>query len=413
MSACISKASFPHIQSVFGIESEEQFNNLFSIAHQELLKKSPGAKWHRTESEASPIEGDVTDRTEQLPSSFIRIDGEPYVLMLGPGDEHLLGQGTSAKVKLAIDKDKKLYAVKIFEPPRSLMQPELIKRHKAEHVITWDLHLSHSPCFFRNSTVWSKTRIKLYSVQKYLGNTLYSLLSTNQDLSLIAKLNLAMMIFLKVNDLHRGNLSASFHPYAHLDLKPDNILIKRLDSGLFEVYLIDFGAARSLIVPDPNQSQTYWGSPLYFPLSLAQMQGSKSLEALALAFLNKNGAVLCDLIALKRVCYLDKQFFQFDPKKALSIFNSEQFLKLSIHSQNILSTLDPTTTEVSETPLLLASVFACELLNAQQPDEAHPLTERFLQQLKQSDELQQLIIKRAVTSLQQPAVEHTRVVATL
>lgn len=401
-------SSLPHITfcqicDTFGIESEEQFNALFAIAHQELDTKPAGTKWHRAEKEAEPHEGDITHREERLASSFLKIEGAPHVLMLGPGKEMLLGQSTLARVKIAVDKDKRLYAIKIFQPPRNLFQGELIRRHQAEHARACDLGLSHNPTFFRNSTVYGKKKIKLYSIQTYLGSTLFSLLSQPRRLSLISRLRLAIAICLQTDKLHQGKLSVSLQPYAHLDLKPDNITAHQSEDGSFDVHFIDFGSACALSANSENEEpQSYLGTPLYSPVSLEQMQDLQGIGSAAQAFLANNSAILCDLIALKRIIFLAAPFAEFDKQKAISVLNQAQFESLSQASQSMLSTLDPTTTAKTETPLLLASMLACELLHAQNKEQAHPLTERFKQQLEQSDEFKRAIIHQALTHL--PAV---------
>lgn len=239
--------------------------------------------------------------------SFMRF-ADDLILAIMPGNkEAVIGQGRYGQVKYAFDERGGVWAVKI-EDLNSTLQ-----RREAEILV--DLNLAEQKQQALNGSH------RFYTPIKYLGQTFYGYLKKNKaKLSDKAKLNIGIQLFLHLHHLHSGQLSSSGTPYAHLDLKPENMVINKRGKLTF----IDYGCANIAPGEYPDGLK---GTPIYLPPEYIHF----TRKAL-------------DVFALKRVFYLPVAFHVLNPRRpvgsgvklfrrntsALSLFCDEAFYRLKL-----------------------------------------------------------------------------------
>lgn len=199
------------LNETFKIPNLNTFHQLFRHAEARLLSLPPGSKVFRIDHWKREEEAFKEDTEELIntPSSFLRIQGAPDVVMLASGTHRILGEGSSAQVKLAIDKTGCLYAVKIFKPPKSLLQRKQVEAFQEEHRKLQEFKIACGDSFFSQLPF----RVKLYSVQHYLGNQLEEFLISAPNLSFKMRIKLAVAVCKCVHQLHAGILIKTFPMY--------------------------------------------------------------------------------------------------------------------------------------------------------------------------------------------------------
>ncbi|MDB2592776.1 protein kinase [Gammaproteobacteria bacterium] len=187
--------------------------------------------------------------------SFIKLNGIAYAT-LPKNKKGILGQGSYGKVRIAIDKDGKQYALKVEQV--RLDNQDTFATLSNEMQITYDQWLGVTDQrFYREHTKGNNQIGKYYSLQEIKGEELFKYLQNNKNLDEKTRLEIAINVCKAVDDLHTGRSSKTNTPYAHLDLKPENILI---DKDL-NVQIIDFGMATSGV----DKQEGLMGSPAYIP----------------------------------------------------------------------------------------------------------------------------------------------------
>ena len=152
--------------------------------------------------------------------SFIKKNGEIYAFQRGS-----LGEGVVNKAKFVINESKELFVVKVSNGEHPLS--------KSETDILLDLQLS-------KGILKRADENKEYVFIKSLGISLKSIFAKNaQPTKLEERLEMAIQLTWKLYRLHEGFDSATRTPYAHMDIKPDNITMT--PDG--QLHFIDFGMA--------------------------------------------------------------------------------------------------------------------------------------------------------------------------
>lgn len=345
------------IHPAFNVVDEDDFILQFSIAKEFFLDNPDETKLHRGNKSAADEQyiDDLEYTRGSMKNSFIKIEGEPNLLMLASVSPiHILGKGTSGRVKFAMDENKQLYVVKvinevsspkmqraqesgslpiissIYEDINYINAPSLKKIEdksqvdmvKEEFFILKDIGsgVGESPLHRKNSK-------KFYIVEQFLGYTLSKKLS-NENLIFIERVKLAIQICLAVHALHNGDLSKSSTCYSHGDLKPENIVIDE-----YFVSIIDVGSSYRI---GSDFRPIMKGTPMYMPLSVEKLLSlDKSLQKITAAaqlVMDKEGPIFCDIVALKRVLSLSLKFNE------VCVFRPEDLEKLPIRIREMLST---------------------------------------------------------------------------
>ena len=164
-------------------------------------------------------------------SYFGSRDGAMYSYIKGPDGKAIrrdkeLGAGGFGRVK---QDERSTMAIK-----RQIIQPNTAGRGVIqEATYNYDLNLSENSNI---STHQIGTVIKYYNTLK-LGTPLLNVLLTCTD---DQRIDYAIQLLTAVENLHTGKTSRTRKKYAHLDIKPDNILVDK-DGKLF---LIDYGLSK-------------------------------------------------------------------------------------------------------------------------------------------------------------------------
>lgn len=161
----------------------------------------------------------------------------------------LIGEGVSAKVYKAIDKQTRtLVAVKVLNP--HLQTDDIsIERFRREIQIT--RHLQHPQIVSIYDLVHDGETWCLV-MELIEGENLKDFIRLNAPMPLSTALSILQQILDVLSVCHRGNV-------VHRDLKPQNVLV---DSQL-RARLLDFGIARMATLSDLTQTGTSIGSPEY------------------------------------------------------------------------------------------------------------------------------------------------------
>lgn len=194
---------------------------------------------------------------KKIKNSFIRYkkdDGSDEILMLArsdlkssKGSDHFnpdincayLGKGGFAKAKVAMNEDGEYFAVRIEQKKSLVTDSKEVDFGRKTGLIKGVINRSE------------KGINKEYQVQK-LGVSLRKFLQS-ATLTEAERFRIALRITEKVQELHEK------HNIAHLDIKPDNIII---DETTHEITLIDFGLSEE----SPNKAlNDLKGTELYSP----------------------------------------------------------------------------------------------------------------------------------------------------
>ncbi|MCF6775386.1 hypothetical protein L3V83_02245 [Thiotrichales bacterium 19X7-9] len=176
--------------------------------------------------------------------SFLNIEGKILAI-----NTKALGSGGNGQVTLAEDEDGRLYAVKRLKN---------YKFANEEAQTSKNLGASIGDHKRQDSN-------KHYIAYEYLGESLKSYLKREKDnLSEIQQLDLAIQLFKLIDKMHSGRASKTGEKIAHLDIKPDNIVIDK--NG--KLHLIDYGFSRSInAVGNPK-----FGTPIYVPIDIGYVE---------------------------------------------------------------------------------------------------------------------------------------------
>ena len=194
-----------------------------------------------------------------------------------------LGAGTFGEVVLASDKNNKLYIIKKQRKIAEYLLKNQVEDIRLESQINNDLGVGLGRTIIerKNTDIDS-----FYNLQHYLGESLGNYLKCNiKKMSDEQRWNMAILLCLELARLHTGLLSKSYTRYAHLDIKPDNIVVDKQGNPHF----IDFGFTEKMT----------WNK------EKATRKSTRPYQSLDYFGQNKNHV---DTFALKRTIYLPSTF---------------------------------------------------------------------------------------------------------
>lgn len=377
----------------FQFDDERDFKMQFEYVGS-LLKEAPvGTKVYRGTHENSMSEEDFGILTH----SFIKIDGPPHILALASNkNSNVLGRGAYGRVKIAVDVDGNLYAVKIVHVSQK-QHTHKLSSSAASSYQSEQLHDEQQTLKDLNIGVGNVVKRtdneKCYLVEKFLGDNLRHYLQ-HTELTLMERVELALAITQKVDELHKGLATQSGTALAHRDLKPDNLTIHPITK---EIHIIDFGTAQSLTpstfskattskesntesnshetsinIPSsdsdsslmldmldtqnsPEQAEIQAssnhviGTPLYMMADVALYEKQHDKDIIFQSMKNNLRCYppdVTDLFALKRILYLPKTLRS--NKQTISVFDDKTFSELPKSIQTSLNTEHVNTTSMNE-----------------------------------------------------------------
>lgn len=239
---------------------------------------------------------------------------------LGSGGFGRTKEGTSAQ-------SNKPLAIK--RQTNNPMYPNWLENVRKEAKINFDLGVATSSLIERKDG--SGKVYKVYQEMNNLGSPLNDVIK-EKSLSEDKQLDYSIELLLNMRDLHSGKASKSGKKYAHLDIKPQNILVD--NSG--KLHFIDFGFAK-----DKGLSATHFancGSKYYLPIpvnSQLDVQGNITQvnnRAILFRLVNETPSYFFDdQIAVLRTIY-----HPLLPNEG--IIRQDYFNRLPEHVSNILDT---------------------------------------------------------------------------
>ena len=262
--------------------------------------------------------------------SYMKIGGKIVAIADGHSNVEgkvlgLVGEGGSALVKFARDKNGSVYGLKIS---KASFQDNETK-------ILTDFGRMHGDKQSRNtSSPKMKTDLmtKEYILMDYLGQDyskyLATLINKNQDPIADGRITDARKIAWEMYKLHTGKYSKKQEKIAHLDVKPQNIV--RLDNG--QIRLIDFGCSEE--ITDNLWSMTdNKGTVAFQPTTYKKSKirentyNPLTFTTIIHPLMTQWGQVKCDVFALQRTIYhpissMDSSYRNF------SLLNKNEFLNL-------------------------------------------------------------------------------------
>ncbi len=255
-----------------------------------------------------------------LHNSYIKLDdGEILALSSKNLAGEILGRGFNSRVKLAMDQAGGFYAIKI-EITNDLFQMR-------ETEILADIGLLRHP---KTSILRNDSTNKFYTAVTYLGKELQSILWSVEDEFLPS---LVRQIAWALHQLHTGTLSKTGVAYAHLDMKPANMVLDNFN----RIYLIDLGSALALY----EQPYTpIFTTSLYAPATFDEQQLKKvPYEALIGPRLMQLGPLGIDMFALKRTLFMPVPKRSEDPNKhGLCLYSRDEFAALDDELKEMIDT---------------------------------------------------------------------------
>ena len=253
-------------------------------------------------------------------NSYIKLDdGTILALSSSPLGGTLLGEGTFGRGKLAMDVEGNFYAVKIETTNTEIQRQETSTLE--------NLGLLAHP---KTSIQRTESSEKHYTTLVYLGKNLSDNLYAVEPKYLPS---LARKIAWALHKLHSGFLSQDGTGYAHLDLRPGNIVIDHEN----RIYLIDFGTAHPLNGPIYSECFT---TSLYAPATYAEQQCTETdYEAIIGPRLLELGPKNIDYFALKRTLYLPTPEGSKDPSDyGYCLFSKIDFTALPQTLKDMINT---------------------------------------------------------------------------
>ncbi|MCF6764359.1 protein kinase [Thiotrichales bacterium 19S3-7] len=240
------------------LQAEAQLLNqpeIVKIQHQRPTKKF-----------VSPRQRDKEDADSR---SFISVtfDNEVNPSILGIDDDYL-AKGGFGSVKLAIDKENRLFvikSIKVLESDKETQVKQIqgeidnLKKYTSKHDTRVALvkRKVAKKTFNQSKKIMEDYYEKYYIISEYEGPNLKSYIEKHKsNFSKDDQFDLAIMVFSVINELHQLGI-------AHRDLKPENITVK-LVNGKIELRIIDFGLSETLA----KRSSTPRGTPLYIPINV-------------------------------------------------------------------------------------------------------------------------------------------------
>ncbi|MCX7120456.1 MAG: protein kinase [Gammaproteobacteria bacterium] len=266
-------------------------------------------------------EAETKMKGQNSQNSFIK-DGEGNIYMLAKDTstpDHLkntayLGHGSFASVKLAIDKDGNLAAVRI--------------EYKTEEEVTPETEIGKEAGLVKGTLTRASTSVKSlgfdqtgrdqklgvykeYQIQKLGGISLSQFMMLQKDnLTPNERFRIAIRVASKISELHQLDI-------AHLDLKPDNVMI---DPKTHEVTIIDFGFAEKKI---DDKLTAVKGTQIYLPISDLKISKKK-----------------LDIHALIKTLYFPIPADDTDVVIHQSVINSEEIRKKKLFGTSVLKSID-------------------------------------------------------------------------
>ena len=257
-------------------ENEAEWRLEWEIANQYLKINSHQFRMDGTKIKRGNHQDLVNKKTVNLTHSFIVFSGK--IFAIGDKENYIKKQtkgGLKARIKFCTDEEKIFYGLKIQISHGSHLSSVL-----SENQIAVDQGVAlPGGCRKIAENIW-----KCYSPYFYFhrGTLQHYLLKRKPALSDKATLWLAFMVTDTLDKLHTGDSSLSAQPYAHLDIKPGNMVF----DNSFALRFIDFGFSDAL----QGQATKFHGTEGYLPLH-------------PLSYSKQN----LDIFALLRVFYLPKK----------------------------------------------------------------------------------------------------------
>lgn len=169
-------------------------------------------------------------KLSQTTNSFIKINNTIFAIL--PGKENL--SGATSTVKWLINEKGEVFIDKIMRLSNSSLQENEVQILEDREELIGNIEASNLE--FQDDQLMNNYKEKLHTSMNYRGKTLADVFQRPPDED--SRLNIAINLCLEVDDLHRvRSKSKSRTPYAHLDIKMDNIT---WDTNK-QIHLIDFG----------------------------------------------------------------------------------------------------------------------------------------------------------------------------
>lgn len=284
-------------------------NEEWQIAHQNLDQVPDGTKLPYSVCLNKNKQIVSRDRYKDEPKpyatshSFIKINGKIFAIAQGKSADALMADGSMARVKYAKAEDGTVLLLKITTDASD------------EGVILNDVSQSFGEAKRQDKT-------KYYTTITYLGSNVQRYLMINKkSITEEQRLNMAIELCWKVHRLHEGHASKTGTPYAHLDLKPDNITIDHENN----IHLIDYGLAQKF----PNKKIPGVITGMYEYVAYQKYKDHPLTK------------VQYDIVALKRILYMPGAVYGKEgfmgtatdesilTKELLSKYNINEFINTS------------------------------------------------------------------------------------
>lgn len=222
--------------------------------------------------------------------------------------KNIKGSGVYGKVVVARDEKNKKYAVKIQKPRYVNYLSHWRSEVRKEHAVLGqlkELPIQKALVFSKEDKIslkyfglWrsSETRHKAYIVEEYKdGSTLESYIK-NSNLDLLSRLKIVVGLAQEVKKYHDILI-------AHLDIKPDNIIVNERNSQ-FQVSLIDPGLTENFESKDGSKKSFFNGRHHYHPIEF--------MKVLKLSIDIYSLGVIADELLNVEDTFIDKMLIQIE-----------------------------------------------------------------------------------------------------